>query len=135
MCWALYLASDFEIPRIPWDDTTRRLALLPLAASNDVILAKFSVPNVAYVCSHNGCGCGFMDDSESCGDGLRQRLSVLGELHELLASMRGLGAKIEMFLCWEGDQGRPIGAEITLSPGDFLHSPFPLEAQQFAVIQ
>ncbi len=134
MCWALYLASDLKMPRIPWDERARRLALLPLDASDDVVSGKFSLPNIAYVCSHDGCGCGFMDESESSGEGLRLRLSALSELHELLVSMLSSGAIIEMFLCWEGDQGSPIDAEIKLTAGSFLGSSFPLRAQQFAVI-
>jgi hypothetical protein len=134
MCWALYAASDVEIPLVPWDKRKKKLGVLPVGDSDNPIRAKFGLPNIVYVASHEGCGCGFMGDA-AVDDEVRLRSSVLHELYQMLTSIQAAGGTLEMFLCWEGEQGDPPESCIELTTDSFLADAFPMREGQLAIVR
>jgi len=134
MCWALYLASDFELPQIPWNKGAPSFCSVPLADYERCVAVQFSLQHVIYLGSHQGCGCGFMSDesdgSEEAVLRAKTMSSLVGYLNDLLAK----GAKLEMFLCWEGDQSTSAVARKELSISAFSGPIFPLGEKEFSVV-
>ena len=68
------------------------------------VLKQFRHPNVVYAGSHQGCGCGFFKDGET-GEDLMLVQANYDSLVRYLNEQINDGANIEIFSCWEGDQG------------------------------
>lgn len=131
MCWALYLASNKDLPEVPWDKTRPAFNTQPLT-EEDVVTQQFSFPNVIYLGSHVGCGCGFMDEDEEDQEEAALRQKTVQSLSSYLQAALENGAQLEMFLCWEGDQGVTPVARKVVSAKDFENPLFPLEAKELA---
>ena len=134
MCWALYLASDQHLPQIPWDQDVRAFNTQELSEADSPVKTQFSLPHVIYLGSHLRCGCGFMAVDTEDQKEQAARAETVENLSRYLEMMLKEGARLEMFLCWEGDQTQPRIAEKILSPKDFLDLQFPLEEKQFGRI-
>ena len=121
MCLAVYLAADEEPPLVPWDETHPGFHVVALAGEPDESARRqFSKRYVVYLGSHEGCGCGFDygQDPEAVepeeDEASRRSVSALVDyLKPLLARL----GTLELFSCWEGDQGvEPLSRRcITLS--------------------
>ena len=134
MCWALYLASDIELPWIPWNENDHGFFTMPLSEYELGVAAQFSLPHMVYLGSHQGCGCGFFtedsEDSEEVAQKDETMRRLVGYLHALLAQ----GAHLEMFLCWEGDQDAAPVARKTLALAAFTAPVFPVGEKELALI-
>ena len=129
MCWALYAASDRELPVIAWDNSAPAFYTSQIDEHDSAIKSQFSLSNIVYLGSHEGCGCGFFNDEEP-----QDQAISCSTLAEYLTRARSSGAAVEVFLCWEGGQGNPASSRIRLSPADFSSHPFPLAEDGFASI-
>lgn len=132
MCWALYLASDKELPTVPWDEVHPSFNTQALSDVEEPVRAQFSLPYVIYLGSHEGCGCGFKDVDYDDPDESRKRKETVQSLSAYLSSALTQGAHLEMFLCWEGDQTHPPVAKKSITPTEFLAPEFPLAEKEFA---
>ena len=115
MCKALYIASDSPLPESQWNELNPGFYLEALKASGFLVRPQFSKSHVYFAGAHGGCGCGFgfgdpadpiLDDEDILG---RRSLDELfGFLHDQIKTARSL----EMYFCWEGDEGLPrLGLE------------------------
>ena len=134
MCWALYLASDTELPLVPWVESAHGFCTLPLSDYEICVTSQFSLPNALYLGSHQGCGCGFMsDDSDGVEESMLRR-KTMACLADYLNAALQKGGRLEMYFCWEGDQGsQPVGRK-HLTVSAFKGSEFPLGEKEFAVV-
>ena len=129
MCWALYAASDKELPAIAWNKSAPAFYTAQIDKHDCAIRSQFSLPNIVYLGSHEGCGCGFFNDDESQAQAI-----CCSTLAEYLASVRASGGAVEVFLCWEGGQGNPASNRTRVCAADFSSPPFPLAEDEFASI-
>jgi hypothetical protein len=132
MCWALYLASDKELPLVPWDETRPSFNTQALSETEVPVKEQFSFPNVIYLGSHQGCGCGFMAADEDEPEEMASREKTVHALSSYLTTALQHGARLEMYLCWEGDQKAMPAAKKSVTPKDFLGPEFPLAEKEFA---
>lgn len=103
MCLAVYIASSIELPTTKWDKSAPAFYLEAVPA-REKVRNQFSLPNVYYAGSHEGCGCGFFKEGET-DEELEIRQSNYSSLAKYIRSAQEKGAYIEIFACWEGDQG------------------------------
>ncbi len=59
MCFMLFAATEFPLPRIPWNEHDRHVYTEDIGDANRDVVNHFSLPHVAYVGSSLNCGCGF----------------------------------------------------------------------------
>jgi hypothetical protein len=63
MCLAVYISTKIEIATIPWDNDNPSFFILSIDQRNHHNVEKqFINPNIYYVGSYQGCGCGFIYD-------------------------------------------------------------------------
>lgn len=134
MCWALYLAADRALPHRAWDPAARGFNAHPPTAREAGVAAQFTWPHVLYLGSHTQCGCGFLaeDERDPAEAALRER--TLHALADYLAAALAQRARLELFLCWEGDQGVEPVARRRLAPQAFAAWSFPLGERELAVV-
>jgi hypothetical protein len=132
MCWALYLASDKELPQVPWDEARPSFNTQALSETEALVKSQFSLPNVIYLGSHQGCGCGFMSADKDEPKEKANRETTVHALSSYLNAALQQGARLEMFLCWEGDQTQAPVAKKSVTTKDFLTQEFPLAVKEFA---
>ena len=104
MCLAVYLASDKPLPLVEWDEDHPRFNVVLITKYEKVVKKQFRNPNVVYAGSHQRCGCGFFKEGEG-GEELAAIQTNYGSLVYYLNELMSSGASIEIFSCWEGDQG------------------------------
>lgn len=122
MCLAVYIASDHELPLIAWDESAPSFYIDELSTDGDV-KKQFTLPEVAYAGSHEGCGCGFLKDG-AVGEELED---VDENYHKLASYIKGLqtkGASIQLFSCWEGEQTSPAESNETIRVSDLMTKEF-----------
>jgi hypothetical protein len=134
MCWAVYLASDKQLPQIPWNKSARAFNTQELSETDLPVKEKFSYPFVIYIGSHLGCGCGFMAADEDDPVEQTNHKQTVEALSKYLEDMLKGEANLEIYLCWEDEQAQPAIARKILCPSDFLNLEFPLHEKEFATI-
>ena len=131
MCRYLYLASDRALPLIKWEETRPTFNVDALHDYDLGVLKQFSKPNVVFLGAHTGCSCGFAYDSEppESEDELKEDRDARESVRLLVEYLREQGkeSSLEMFACWNGDQGEAPLETLSVSPDYFLHpSEFPV---------
>jgi len=104
MCLAVYLASNKPIPLVEWNDAAPRFNVVPITDDELLVKKQFRNQNVVYAGSHQGCGCGFFKEGAS-GEELLLVQANYDSFVRYLGELMSDGANIEIFCCWEGDQG------------------------------
>lgn len=115
MCLAVYVAGSEVLPLVAWDRHAPAFYVEEVRARDRVVCRQFTLPHVYYVGSHMGCACGFFRGGE-VGEELDQAQEDYRRLAEYLREAQKQGADLELFTCWEGDQGRSPGYRETLTP-------------------
>jgi hypothetical protein len=110
MCLAVYLATQAAIPVIEWKKEAPAF-YLERVAKGQAVRKQFSLPLVYYVGTHEGCSCGFLKDGE-VGDDLERCQENYRSFGLSIRSALAQGSMVQVFSCWEGDQGvRPKSIE------------------------
>ncbi len=134
MCWEVYLGSDIKLPHIEWDETAPTFNTQELSDSEERVRIQFSLPHIIYLGSHDGCSCGFFGEDGDEPEVQYQRNEDIKRLSKYLSEALDAGAKLEIFLCWQGGEVDPQVTRKQLSPKDFLSPEFPLNENEFATI-
>ena len=118
MCMAVYLAAEVEPPLVAWDRARPAFTVMELSSKLDhAVRAQFTKPHVVYVGSHEGCGCGFSYGQypflQNDGDETENRRDVAA-LVSYVARLLDTVGEVEIFSCWEGDQGTQADAQRTV---------------------
>ncbi|MCA9408591.1 MAG: hypothetical protein H6755_05890 [Candidatus Omnitrophica bacterium] len=113
MCYAVYLGTDQKLNTSKWDEKSPAFYVEEVVDKDEVSVKQhFSKSNIYYVGSHEGCGCGFayddedldINDDEDVADNESRKESVV-RFNNLLEQIFRNTNELEVFLCWEGDQG------------------------------
>lgn len=118
MCFVLYLAADSKPASSRWDAQDRRVFIDDLIPGTETVKSHFTQPEVVYVGSSLGCGCGFRSVSFQNGEWPEDSLTAGGdceppddhlsnhrELFDLVTSLLDRGARfVELYGCWSGDE-------------------------------
>ena len=128
MCLSVWVGSSAPIPPVPLadprvPDPVNGYHAVGDVAPDDPVRARFSLPHVSWVGSHQGCGCGFEsggltwqgfvrvaeaahlvdamlpDEQEEFASEQRSRALLRGVIERALAD----GA-VEVYGCWAGDE-------------------------------
>ncbi len=108
MCYAVYLGTEIELKTSKWDENKPAFYIEEINTQEDSsVLQHFSKPKVYYLGSHEGCGCGFAYDEQNDDkdDDLALRILSVKHFINLLEYILNQSDKVEIFLCWEGEQG------------------------------
>ena len=117
MCMVVYIGTQMVVRTWKWDKNDPRFHVVELEKRERKVRKQFKLGNVYYVGSHEGCGCGFQ-----CGEYPEydeERETKRMSLKELADFLRNLLIKtdtIELYSCWEGDQGKKPQHERVLTP-------------------
>lgn len=143
MCMMVYLASDLPLRTIPWDKVAPGFTTSALA-SGDKDLEKclrrqFTKPHLLYVGSYEGCGCGFQlgqypSESSDPADLALGRRSLCDFATFLRDELPRAGT-IELFACWDGDQGAPPEHRRTLTPSSLEGDSFFFLEKELSTIE
>lgn len=128
MCLLVYVATVrplAEAPRPTDEHPVDGHACVERVDDDAPVRARFGLPSVAYVGSHEGCGCGFQSDDYVVGelspaealalaDALTadERRALAAEqrsrerLRDLITAALADG-EVEVYGCWAGDEDRP----------------------------
>lgn len=117
MCFILHIASSARVARRDWDENNRHLCVKDVHGVEADIRAHFSLPEIAYIGSSLGCGCGFRSVSFQGGDWPEEWMIEQGEcdppddhiqdhdeLYDLVSSLLSEGHSVELYGCWDGDE-------------------------------
>jgi hypothetical protein len=111
MCMTVYMASDYSLPTSAWDEACPTFYVRTLTEGDEPVRRQFSKPYVYYAGSHEGCGCGFQyGQYEGCEEDAAALAAAQGsrrKLAEFLSLALQHQATVEVFACWDGDQGAP----------------------------
>ena len=133
MCFVLYIAATSPIPAIPWDENRRAVHTTELNEFALPVKGKFDRPNVKYVGSSQGCGCGFGHVMYQNGGWPEE--SMLGEpddeqaenhtqLASVLRSLLEQNPEVELFGCWSGDEDEAVAGHKTMSLDELANPDF-----------
>ncbi len=151
MCLLLWVASEQPIPLVSLvdpqtPDPENGYHRIDDVATDAPVRARFSLPHLRYVGSHEGCGCGY-NSSELAWTGL-VRVDDITPLYEAMSSEEresfdaeqksrkrlraiveralAVGA-VEVFACWSGDEVDPATSERDVEPSYFTEYAEPIE--------
>jgi hypothetical protein len=115
---AVYIASPSRLPLLAWREEQPAFYVED-AKADDPVRAHFSWPNVYYAGSHEGCGCGFAYDGVpgEFDDETEQakRRACVEALRRYVLDATAIGP-VQLFACWEGEQGFPEKDRIHAEP-------------------
>ena len=137
MCLVLYLASDMRIRPISWDETCPHFYVAPDDPDARNASQHFTKPNMAYVGSDNGCGCGFRQEHENMIDDPEQIASKIDNqqrLHDYLAECLANYHTIELYSCWSGDETLPMEHDRKIKLSELLADDFAFLERQRTVV-
>jgi hypothetical protein len=124
MCLAAYIAASVPLKLIEWEKAEPNFHVAELSSRDSHVKKQFALSHVYYVGSHEGCGCGFLKDGE-VGEDLKRVEESYARLADYAREALEAGAELQLFSCWEGDQGAaPEFHEVisveTLKESDFV---------------
>lgn len=121
MCLVVYLASDQPLPFIAWDENTPAFHVTEVREAELKVRQQFKKPHLYYLGSHTGCGCGF-DDAQNNERNVDEHAATertLNALGAYLAAAVATAGTLELYSCWDGDQGTQPDCRLELSPASF----------------
>lgn len=137
MCLVLYLASDKVRPAIAWDESNRRFHVTLGDPSSERARRNFSKPNVHYVGSDNGCGCGFRQEHDYTSDDPEQEASKRDNhqrIRDYLSSCLADESSVELYSVWSGDEELPTEHTRVVALSDLLDPGFAFLERQLTTV-
>jgi hypothetical protein len=112
MCFTLYIGTPIKLPLIEWKKDQPGVHATNLKEYELGVLSRFSLPNVLYIGSDQGCGCGFrhalaegkewLSVVENDQDALKAIQKNHIDLWQYLTCNLTAGS-VEIYACWNGD--------------------------------
>ena len=132
MCFTIYIATNEVMPTILYDESSRTLNTEDITEDEETLKNIFSLPNIKFVGSDQGCGCGFrhalldgnnwltvLDEDQTNFDNSNHR-----NLVDFIVNNNITEKKIEILTCWEGDHNEPLKSFETIQIQDLLKEDF-----------
>ena len=113
MCHLLYLACDLPLPTSAWDKDDRKAHLMDARPQDGPVPAVFAGRRVYYAGSDLGCGCGFAGnewedpDDRQVQAAVSERQANYVQLAHILREAGALAGRLELYMCWDGDEALP----------------------------
>ena len=133
MCFILHIATKRRLARIPWNQNNKHLCIEDIHGNPEQIQSHFSLPEIAYVGSSLGCGCGFRSVFFQNGGWPVELMIAEGdleppenhiqdhqELYDLVTSQIDDEGGVELYGCWNGDEKETAEQEENI-PASLLH--------------
>ena len=124
MCIVVYVASDYPLPTIAWDQNKPAFHVSELTERDQPVRQQFSKPLVYKAGSHQGCGCGFQyGEYEEYGEDANELAAAKDSrrrLVDFLCVALQHQSAVELFACWGGDEGKPPEHRERLRPENLL---------------
>jgi hypothetical protein len=136
MCMALYVAAAEPLPIVGWNESKPAFNVQELSDSEQIVRRHFTKPHVYYLGAHTGCSCGFAFgqlESTSAEDEAEEtagRASVAALQKYLRDAVQRTG-EVELYSCWEGDQGHVPEQNIDITPESFAGDAFRFPEKAF----
>jgi len=135
----LYLASERECSTNSWDETNPRFFVAKENTySIEPVKRQFSKPNVYYVGSHEGCGCGFrqtcyemVDDQEEINQAARNQK----HLFEFVSARLEDENFIELYACWAGSESEPFQSKREIIADELLKDDFYFKEDELIIVR
>ncbi len=137
MCLVLYISSDRERPVIPWDEKAPRFHVKSDDPDSQKARVHFSKPNVYYLGSDNGCGCGFKQQSDYAIDKPEELASKRDNqlrLHDYIKACLIDEEVVELFSCWSGDEGEAVESRRDVVLADLIEPDFYFSERQLTKV-
>lgn len=138
MCLVLYMASDRIRPTIPWDEANPSFHVRDDDPDAPRTRRQFSKPNIYYLGSDEGCGCGFprehdisLEDSEKA----ESKAANIKRLHDYLSECLHDEASVELYSCWSGDEDSGPDFKRVVSIDDILKRNFHFSEKQLTTVE
>ena len=117
MCFILHIATKRRLDRIPLDQNNKHLCIDDIHGNPEQIQSHFSLPEIAYVGSSLGCGCGFRSVCFGIGrwsgeweiangdcEPPENHIQDHQELYDLVTSQIDEDGGVELYGYWDGDE-------------------------------
>lgn len=138
----LYVASDKPLPLVNWDENHPNFNVQELdehskaVGNSKAVRKQFSKPQVYYLGSHQGCGCGFSYGQYDYGEVEESaaRESVR-RLSEYLAQAIAVAGPLELYSCWDGDQADEPEFQQSMTPQGIGGEAFWFQERQFITVR
>jgi hypothetical protein len=109
MCNVYYLGSDSELPIFGSADANE-FHVKELNSFEMAVRKNLPFKYVRYLGSHQGCGCGFRNESNSVPESDSARAAIQATHDALVAYLLSLPVPqrpMQIFNCWSGGEGLP----------------------------
>ncbi len=139
MCMMVYIAADFPLRVVAWNQADPAFYTKPLASDEERVRGQFSKPHLVYAGSYEGCGCGFqlgeypIEYSEP--DEISQRRRSLLEFAAYLRGELTRVGAVELFACWDGDQEASPEHRRSLTPSALESDDFYFLQKELSTIE
>ncbi len=131
MCLAVYIAADSDLATVAWQEASPSVYVEEAKDFDRELRNQFSKRHIYYVGSHEGCGCGFRRATSAQRDDTDVEARRMQASHQELATYLhqhlDRAGTIEMFACWEGDQGKPASDRGVIDPSTIASESFYFE--------
>ena len=140
MCMALYLATDEPVEGPAWSEASPLFNVQALTEGEAPVRLQFSKQHLVYLGAHTGCSCGFsygadpLETPEDAAEDVNAREAV-ASLRGFLERCLATSETVELFACWEGDQGSPPDSKVEVGPKHFGGDSFRLPEKRFYLIR
>jgi len=112
MCMAIYIAADTQLPRVAWNEESPAFHTSELKTARDqAVREQITKPYVVFAGSSQGCGCGFYSDDDEL-EGNEDSRQLGAYLSEAICR----GSSVELYTCWEGEEGTAPTRRRVLTP-------------------
>jgi hypothetical protein len=140
MCYSLYLGTDTECTTSEWKEKEIFFYLEDLRDVDIEIKKKFSKSNVYYVGSWQGCSCGYFcspeyAETESDLEEINYTKKSIIKFVEFTKQKLKEESKLEIYLCWEGDQYLEPKRKYTTTPDKLIGTSLQMEDLDFITIK
>lgn len=137
MCVMVYIAAPAPLRAVPFLEEHPGFHLTEVPPGHEAIRARFTYPNVGFAGAHEGCGCGFQlgkyPDYESAED-LAEKRTALHAFADYLDEQLPSVGSIEVFTCWDGEQGEPIESRRKVEPEVLRDNEFFFEEKELLIL-
>jgi hypothetical protein len=137
MCMVVYVASDYPLPMLAWDQTNPQFHVTELSERTEPVRRHFTKPCVYYVGSHEMCGCGFQygeyEGYEEEAD-LPAKRESRRRLAEFLSVALQHQPAVEVYACWDGDEGLAPDHTGRVRPSELVQSRTFFREREFLVV-
>lgn len=127
MCYVVYLGTDIKLETSAFDEKNPAFYVAELQDSGETAVKQhFTQPNIYYIGSDEGCGCGFSiyEDPDLVNDVeeielMKVRRTNVKKFCDLVDYILTKSNQCEVFLCWDGDQAVNPDTTQTVTPDVF----------------